>query len=173
MVATTTVFIFCLLLTDECRQRMGTGECADVIRDWRLFMTQVSSAFVADPELTQELERRSKPIALGSDRVLFHQGDPPTGVYILRKGEATLTRQFDDEAILSVQVDAGSLLGLPAVIGAKPYSLTAEALEGAELSLVSREDFVDLMQTEPLLSFQVLMVLAEEVRFARESLLPL
>jgi CRP-like cAMP-binding protein len=43
-------------------------------------------------------------------------------------------------------------------------------MEGAEVSLVTREDFVDLMQTEPLLSFQVLKVLAEEVRFARESL---
>lgn len=136
-------------------------------------MTRVSSAFVADPELTQELERRSKPITLGSDRVLFHQGDAPTGVYLLRKGAATLTSRLDDEAILSVRAGAGSLLGLPAVIGAKPYSLTAEALEGAELSLVTREDFVDLMQTEPLLSFQVLKVLAEEVRFARESFLHL
>jgi CRP/FNR family transcriptional regulator len=134
-------------------------------------MTQVSSAFVADLELNQELEKRSKPISLGTDRVLFHQGDAPTGVYLLRKGAATLTRQLSDEAIFSVQVGAGSLLGLPAVIGAKPYSLTAEALEGAELSLLTREDFIDLMQTDPLLSFQVLMVLAEEVRFARELLL--
>jgi CRP/FNR family transcriptional regulator len=133
-------------------------------------MAQVSSAFIADPELTKELERLSKPISLGSNRVLFHQGDAPIGVYILRKGAATLTRRFDDEGILSVQVGAGSLLGLPAVIGAKPYSLTAEAMDGAELSLVTREDFVSLMQTEPLLSFQVLKVLAEEVRFARESL---
>ena len=134
-------------------------------------MPQVSSAFIADPELTKELERLSKPIALGLNRVLFHQGDAYTGVYILRKGAAILTRRFDDEGILSVQVGAGSLLGLPAVIGAKPYSLTAEAMEGAELSLVTGEDFVSLMQTEPLLSFQVLKVLAEEVRFARESLL--
>ena len=133
-------------------------------------MQQVSSAFIADPELTKELERLFKPIALGSDRILFHQGDAPTAVFLLRKGAVTLTRQFDDEAILSVQVSAGSLLGLPAVIGAKPYSLSAQAMEGAELSLVTREDFVDLMQTAPLLSFQVLKVLAEEVRFARESL---
>ena len=44
-------------------------------------------------------------------------------------------------------------------------------MDGAELNLVTREDFVSLMQTEPVLSFQVLKVLAEEVRFARESLL--
>jgi hypothetical protein len=37
------------------------------------------------------------------------------------------------------------------------------------MSVVSCEDFVDLMQ-EPHLAFQVLKVLAEEVRFARETL---
>ena len=115
------------------------------------------------------LERRAKPITLGPDRVLFRQGDAPTGVYILKKGTATLTNRSEDEAIVSVRVGAGSLLGLPAVIATKPYTLTAEALEGAELSLVTCEDFVDLMQTTPLLSFRVLQVLAEEVRFARES----
>ena len=133
-------------------------------------MTLISSAFVADPELTQELEKRSTPIVLGPDRVLFLQGDAPTGVYILRKGVATLTSRLDGETILSVRAGAGSLLGLPAVIGTKPYTLTAEALDGAELSLVTRAEFVDLMQTKPLLSFQVLKVLAEEVRFARHSL---
>lgn len=133
-------------------------------------MEKVSSAFVADPELIQELEKRAKPIAVAPDRILFRQGDEPKGVYILRKGLAKLTSQSDGDAVLAVQAGAGSLLGLPAVIGAKPYSLTAEALEGAELSVLDRDEFVQLMHTEPALSFRVLQVLAEEVRFARESL---
>jgi CRP-like cAMP-binding protein len=57
-----------------------------------------------------------------------------------------------------------------AVIGAKPYSLTAIVQEGAEVSTLSGEDFIHLMRTDPLLSFHVLRVLAEEVRFAREAL---
>jgi CRP/FNR family transcriptional regulator len=133
-------------------------------------VTQVSTAFVADSELIEELEKQSKPVAVGSDGVLFHQGDAPTGVYILRKGAARLTSKSDGDAILSVRAIAGSLLGVPAVVGAKPYSLTAEALEGAEVSLLSCEDFVQLMNTQPTLSFRVLQVLAEEVRFAREAL---
>jgi CRP-like cAMP-binding protein len=133
-------------------------------------MTHVSSAFVADPELILELERRAKPIILSPDCVLFRQGDAPTGVYILRKGTAALTSQSEDETILSVMVGAGSLLGLPAVIATKPYTLTAEAQQGAEISLVTCADFVDLMQTTPLLSFHVLRVLSEEVRFARKTL---
>jgi len=128
-----------------------------------------SSAFVADPDLLEELEKRARPIDLGSNRVLFRQGDAPVGVYLLRKGTARLTSRAAGEAVLKVQAGAGSLLGVPAVIGAKPYSLTAEAMEGAEVSVLTSDYFVHLMHTEPMLSFRVLQVLAEEVRFAREA----
>ncbi len=61
------------------------------------------------------------------------------------------------------------MLGV-AVVGTQPYTLTAEALDGAELSLLTSEDFIHLMKTEPSLSFRVLQVLAEEVRFGRVAL---
>lgn len=133
-------------------------------------MDKFSSAFVADPELVSELEKRAQPVTVAADHLLFRQGEEPRGVYILRKGLAKLTSRSDGDVILSVQAGAGSLLGVPAVVGGKPYSLTAEALDGAELSLLSNADFVHLMHTEPALSFRVLQVLAEEVRFARESI---
>jgi len=133
-------------------------------------MALISSAFVADPELLKELEKRAKPVALGHNSVLFHQGGAPVGVYILKRGKAQLTGHSEGEAMVRVTVSAGSLLGLPAVIASKPYTMTAEAVQDAEFSLVSCEDFVDLMRTEPVFSFRVLQVLAAEVRFARETL---
>ncbi len=133
-------------------------------------MPQISSSFVADPELFQELKNRAKNISIGPNRVLFRQGDAPIGVYLLRKGTARLSSRSNGEDIFNIKVGAGSLLGLPAVIGMKPYSLTAEVLEGAELSMMSCEDFVTLIQMEPLMPFRLLQVLAAEVRFARETL---
>jgi len=133
-------------------------------------VSQTSSAFVAGPELLEELQKRALPIALGLDRVLFRQGDPPVGVYVLKKGTAKLTSRSDGAFLLSVEAGPSSVLGVPAVVGAKPYSLTAEAMEGAELGLLTSEYFVHLMRTEPMLSFRVLEVLAEELRFAREML---
>jgi CRP-like cAMP-binding protein len=137
---------------------------------WRMSVDQISSAFLAGPELVEELERRAQPVEVAADGILFKQGDEPKGVYIVRNGLARLTSRSDGDAIMSLKAGAGSLLGLPAVVGSKPYSLTAEALAGAEISLLSSDDFVHLMHTEPLLSFRVLQVLAEEVRFARESI---
>ena len=131
-------------------------------------MSKLSTAFVGDRELIEALQQRARSVDLGSNRVLFRQGDAPIGVFILTKGTARLTRRSKGEEVLTARVGAGSLLGVPAVIGAKPYSLTAEAMKGAEVSLLSAEYFVHLMHTEPVLSFRLLQVLAEEVRFARE-----
>ena len=131
-------------------------------------MGKISTAFVADRELIEALQQRARSVDLGSNRVLFRQGDAPIGVFILTKGTARLTRRSEGEEVLTARVGTGSLLGVPAVIGAKPYSLTAEAMKGAEVSLLTAEYFVHLMHTEPALSFRLLQVLAEEVRFARE-----
>ncbi len=98
------------------------------------------SAFLGDPELIQALEKRSTPILCDAERVLFRQGDAPAGLYILHKGEATLTmRTWSGESVISLQTTAGSILGLPALIANEPYSLTAIAHSGAQFSFVSRD----------------------------------
>jgi hypothetical protein len=131
-----------------------------------------SSAFVADPHLIQALESRSTTIPCETDRILFKQDDLAAGVYILHQGVATLTMNaYDGRTIFCVEASAGSLLGLPGVVSEQPYSLTAIARAGAKVSFVSTEDFTALMKSEPLLSLQILQVLAAEVRTARKALL--
>ena len=129
------------------------------------------SAFVADSELIHALEEKSTAIACGEDRVLFKQGDHPKGLYILDQGEITLTMTTPEgQQIMEIQAHAGSLLGLPGLIGAGPYTLSAIARDGARLSFVPRDEFTQLMQADPRLSFKILQVLAAELRSARQAL---
>lgn len=129
------------------------------------------SAFVADKELLEALEARSTLVVCDKDRILFHQGDSPNGLYILRSGSATLSMTLlTGEEIIIAHVPPGALLGLPGFISDQPYSLTGKASKGAELGFVSRESFSDLMLTNPALSLKVLSVLAAEVRAARSAL---
>ncbi|MGO9777669.1 MAG: Crp/Fnr family transcriptional regulator [Terracidiphilus sp.] len=129
------------------------------------------SAFVADPDLIQTLEKGSKPISCGGDRVLFRQGEIPAGLYILNRGELTLTMTSPSGAqVMQMQAVAGSLLGLPGLISGEPYTLTAVARTGACLSFVTRDDFISLMQTNPPMALKMLEVLAAEVRTARHAL---
>jgi CRP/FNR family transcriptional regulator len=134
-------------------------------------MDQESSAFVADRNLIQALEKKSQQVFCDVDQVLFRQGEAPIGVYILRGGEAALIMTSEaGEVVMFLRAAAGSLLGLPAIIGDEPYTLTAKARKGSDVRFVSREDFDDLMRAEPSLTLNVLKVLATEVRAARMAL---
>ncbi len=135
-------------------------------------MKQDTLAFVADQELIQALEKRSQPVSCGEDLVLFRQGAAPNGLFILRSGEATLVmRSESGEEVMCLRVSAGSLIGLPAIIGNKPYTLAATARRGSDVRFVTRVDFEHLTRAEPSLCFKVLEVLAAEVRAARHVLL--
>jgi len=130
-----------------------------------------SSAFVAEQELIDALERRCAAIVYAEDGVLFKQGESPAGLFILRRGKANLTMQSATGCVvMSVTAFPGSLLGLPALIGNEPYTLTATAYKGAELGFVTREDFSSIMLTDPTLAVRILRVLAAEVRTARHAI---
>jgi CRP-like cAMP-binding protein len=136
-----------------------------------MFVDLDPSAFLADPELLRALATRATPVPCDADSILFKQDDPPVGVYILHQGQASLSmKSSEGRSILSVQALPGSLIGLPGVIGNQPYSLTASARAGAQVSFVSSADFFALMQSNPQLSLKMLQVLAAEVRTARRAL---
>jgi CRP/FNR family cyclic AMP-dependent transcriptional regulator len=129
------------------------------------------SAFLAAPELILALEDRSTAISCGEDRVLFLQGEIPAGLYILNQGETTLTMTSPNgEQIMSIQAQAGALLGLPSLIGNEPCTLSAIARNGAQLSFVPRDEFISHMRADPQLALKMLKVLAAEVRSARQAL---
>jgi len=130
------------------------------------------ASFIADPELVRALSKHSTPVPCHSDRVLFRQDDDAAGAYILREGNVTLSLVTQDgRSLFAVQAVAGSLIGLPGAISNEPYSLSATALAGAQISYISREGLAALMQAEPLLALKMLEILAAEVRAARRAIL--
>jgi CRP-like cAMP-binding protein len=138
---------------------------------WSASVNFDSSSFVAEKELIDALERRTSTVVCQEERKLFAQGGTPTGLFILRKGTAMLSMESPTGGkLMSITLHPGSLLGLPALIGSEPYTLSATAGAGSELGFVSREDFNSLMQSDPTLSLRVLRVLAAEVRSARHAI---
>jgi CRP-like cAMP-binding protein len=128
------------------------------------------SAFVADSDLIEVLGNRAEPVSCQQDRVLFHQGDAPSGLYLLYKGGATITMASDTgSSLVASKAGSGSILGLPGLLGNSPYTLTVTALAGAHVGFVSRDRFTELLQSDPSLLLKILRVLAAEVRTARQA----
>ena len=129
------------------------------------------AAFVADPKLICVLSERSVLVPCETDRVLFRQDEPAVGIFIVLKGGVTLSLMSKDgHSLFAAQARRDSILGLPGVISNLPYTLSATAAGGAEVSFVSCADLKALMEADSALSLKLLELLAAEVRSARKAL---
>ena len=99
------------------------------------------------------------------------QGEVPSGIYILRSGEAALImKSAAGRAVMCATVGPGSVLDLPAVIGKQPYSLSLMVKKGSHVAFITERDFESVLRAEPSLYPKILEVLASETRFARQAL---
>ncbi len=79
--------------------------------------------------------------------VLFVEGQPPRGIFMLCKGRVKLSMTSSEGKALILRIVApGDVLGLNATISNKPYKATAEALEPCQINFVRREDFLRFMR---------------------------
>lgn len=126
--------------------------------------------YVVDEKLAVELAKRSKPLSLQTDGILFREGDAPNGIYLLRKGNVDLTLYSDNQVVVCARAGAGSVLGLPSTVDDMPYSMTATACRDAEIEHLSSMEFHQLIERHPELYLNVVQILAAEVRSVRKAL---
>lgn len=128
------------------------------------------SECVAEPELAGEIERISKLIYASDGELLFEQGDVAQYLYYVKRGEVTLMMMASDRVIMKLRAGAGSVVGLPAVIGKQPYSMRAMSHGDSEVYRGPAEKCRKMIQDNPRVSFNVLRILAAEVRAARAAM---
>jgi CRP-like cAMP-binding protein len=130
-----------------------------------------NGALATHLELIDVLESRSLPIFCDQGRKLFIQGEACSGLYILESGEAALLLNAPSgRVVFCLSAGPGSLLGLPAVVGNEPYSMTAMVKKGSKVRFVTRYDFEKVIEADPQLYQGILQLLAAEVRSARLAL---
>ncbi len=109
----------------------------------------------------QELE--PKPVDC-RDPVLFRRGEPCRGIYIVEEGRVKLlltSNVFDRQAFEIV--GSGAVLGLAETMVGGEYRLSAEALEGARVSHVERQTFLEQMRLRQQLCLQIVHLLSEDL----------
>ncbi len=128
-------------------------------------------AFRAHPDLQQALEKLATPLVKKKGTVLFRQGQKAKGVFLLLGGRATLSVRAKSGGIVAPRtVGPGCVLGLPANICGKPYSLTAETLEDCDLAYVEREKVVKLLRKDGQLCLHAVEILGRELATLRNDL---
>lgn len=98
-------------------------------------------------ESLQELERIKYASGYPQGAVLFVEGQPPRGVYIVCSGRVKLSTTSRDGKTLILRIaQGGEVLGLHATVSGKAYELTAETLQPCQLDFIKREEFLRFLQ---------------------------
>lgn len=78
--------------------------------------------------------------------LLFVEGEPPRGLYILCSGRAKLTTAAADGHRITLRVaEPGEIVGLSSVVANKAHLATAETVLPSQVSFIPRESFVNFL----------------------------
>jgi len=110
-------------------------------------------------------------------KVLFAEGEPARGVFILRTGRAAASISSREGRLVILRIaQAGDVLGLNSVLRNASYNTTIKTIESCRTEFIPRKELVDLMERNQPTAQAIAQLLSREVaeltERARSLLLP-
>ena len=101
--------------------------------------------------------------------ILFAEGRPVRGIYVLCDGRAKLSICSDSGRRLSLRIAGpGEVLGLGAVLSNTPYEITAELLDTSQIVFIRRKELMKFLREHPTVCMQVVRMLSQDLHGAYE-----
>lgn len=98
---------------------------------------------------------------------LFGEGRQSRGVFLLCQGRAKLSVCSEGGKRLMLRVAGpGEVLGLSATMSGKPYEVTAELLENAQVAFVRRKDLLKFLKENQVACMQIVHLLSQDLHLA-------
>ena len=117
------------------------------------------------PDELEGLSARLRRRRYAKATVLFTEGDPGTGLYVVESGQVriVLASPAGKELVLAVR-GPGEFFGDMALLDGEPRSADAVVAEDCQLLILRREDFVRFVETHPPAALRLLAVLSRRLR---------
>jgi CRP-like cAMP-binding protein len=120
-----------------------------------------------------EIAAALKPRALGAGEALFAMGDPGDELFIVKAGRIAIyapdPAKPGEERPIRI-FEAGEALGEMALIDNQPRSLSARAVEAAEVHVLTGDDFRRLLRAYPDMALAVMAGLSDRIRYTTDFL---
>jgi CRP-like cAMP-binding protein len=130
---------------------------------------ELGQPYTADESLLQSFRAMASETAVSAGTVLFRQGDPVRGIYVVESGKISLTMTESGRRIKYRSVGNGYILGLPATICDQPYSLTAEVSEASHVRFLEQHRVVEFLRGRSDLCLRVVEILGHELTDMRKA----
>jgi CRP-like cAMP-binding protein len=111
------------------------------------------------------LGARVVPRQFSSGEIVFSEGEPCTGMYVVEAGHIRIFKSSVDgrEQVLSIDGPGSSVAELPVFDGGN-YPASVAAVDSATLLFVSKQDFQALCMAHPEVALKVLRVVGARLR---------
>jgi CRP/FNR family transcriptional regulator, cyclic AMP receptor protein len=121
------------------------------------------------PDATRSFDEIKEQSVLGKGTLLFGEGRPSRGVYLLCDGRAKLSICSESGKRLMLRVAGpGEILGLGACLSGEAYELTAELLDAAQVVFIKRRDLLRFLRDNPTICMEVVRHLSDDLHGAYE-----
>jgi CRP-like cAMP-binding protein len=142
-------------------------------KKWKIFVMKIDADFILkiplfsgleDPQ-AQELLKISTMRSFSRGEIIFSEGDPGNGFYVVASGKIKIYMSSPEgkEKILHI-FGPGQPVGEVPVFSGSRFPANAQALEASDLLFFPRDAFARLIETHPSLSMKMLGVLSRRLR---------
>lgn len=122
----------------------------------------------------EELFKNSKYNNYKKKQVIFTEGNYPQYLFYVQSGKVKAFKTNDDGKELTIGLYAtGDFIGYTALLEDSAYRVTAQTLEECELSLISKKDFFDMVNSNTALALQFIRMLAKNNNQKAEQMVQL
>lgn len=97
-------------------------------------------------------------------KVLFAEGEPARGAFILRTGRATESISSSEGKVVVLRIaQAGAVLGLPTILRNASYNTTLKTIESCRTDFIPRKELIALMERNQPTAQAMAQLLSREV----------
>lgn len=135
-------------------------------------MLRVNGFFASLPaEMIATIAELGVLCRLDEGETLFMKGDPGDALYAVLKGQIRISTSNEEGRHYTLNLlGAGDVFGEIALLDGQPRTADATAAEAAELFMVRRRDFLDLLARRPDASGQIIAQLCSRLRYIIEQM---
>jgi CRP-like cAMP-binding protein len=101
--------------------------------------------------------------AYSKDDIIFCEGEPGDELFIIQKGSVKIVKIIDNNEILLAVLKAGDIFGEMALLESKPRAAGSVAYEDCQLMAVNRDNFQQMIQSQPQLIARLTTLLSERI----------
>jgi CRP/FNR family transcriptional regulator len=130
-----------------------------------------SILFKAEKCNLEEIEAAKVCTTYKKGEYVFHEGTYPFGIYCVNTGKIKLSHSGDDGREQIVRLaKPGDIIGYKALLSAERYTASAIALDDSSVCFIPKDLFISVLQKDANLSFEMMRIIASELRKAETKI---